>query len=61
MHADGERYLSAQLDCDTDQEGVRGAWKAFHETVAIRERTNPICQRTISGPALPATEFLWPG
>lgn len=46
VHADGEGYLSAQLDQDTDQEEYEALWKAFHETVAIRERANPICQRT---------------
>ena len=46
VYADGEGYLSAQLDQDTDQEEYEALWKAFHETVAIRERTNPICQRT---------------
>lgn len=46
MHADGEGYLSAQLDQDTDQEEYEALWKAFHETVAIRERANPVCQRT---------------
>ena len=46
VHADGEGYLSAQLDQDTDQEEYEALWKAFHETVAIRERANPVCQRT---------------
>ena len=46
VHAGGEGYLSAQLDQDTDQEEYEALWKAFHETVAIRERANPVCQRT---------------
>lgn len=41
----GEGYLSAQLDRTTDQEEYEALWKAFHETVAIRERYNPKCQR----------------
>lgn len=45
VHADGEGYLSAQLKQDTDQAEYEALWKAFHETVAIRERYNPICQR----------------
>lgn len=45
VHGDGEGYLSAQLDRTTDQEEYEALWKAFHETVAIRERYNPKCQR----------------
>jgi len=31
---------------DSAEKDVRALWKKFFETLAIRERTNPVCQRT---------------
>ena len=40
-----EACFCGQLDQATDQAEYESLWKAFHETVAIEARRNPVCQR----------------
>lgn len=37
----------AKLTTGTDEEEYEELWKTFHATIAIRERTNPRCQRNM--------------
>jgi len=50
--ASGGRWYIAQFsrdllpDLSADEEGWRNLWKKYFESIAIKERTNPRCQKT---------------
>ncbi len=55
LHRARKRWLMVQLPDDSwkerlmessDQEEFENLWRTFHRSIAIAERTNPICQRT---------------
>lgn len=46
VNADSEEWQS-RLTAGTDEEAYEALWKTFHATIAIKERTNPRCQRNM--------------
>ena len=53
--ADGETYLTALTDSEWERlshteesaDPFTGLWKTFFQSVSIKERANPVCQRTL--------------
>lgn len=43
----GSEEWQTKLRTGTDEEEYEALWKTFHATIAIRERTNPRCQRNM--------------
>ena len=41
----GDDHWRERLEQATDEAVYAGLWKAFHRGIAIKERTNPVCQR----------------
>lgn len=46
VNADSEEWQS-RLTMGTDEEAYETLWKTFHTAIAIKERTNPRCQRNM--------------